>query len=75
MGGESFSLEIVALKSGVPVYTRLKAVCKRLLRTHDFRLVRISETTPALPPLDLGDAQAEAVMDDAVQEQQPCPSP
>jgi hypothetical protein len=50
-GAESFHLEIRALKSDVPVYVRLRAICKRLLRTHDFRLVEITETTPKLPPL------------------------
>jgi hypothetical protein len=50
-GGESFSLEIRALKSDVPVFTRLKAVCKKLLRQHDFKLTGIVSTTPKLPPL------------------------
>jgi hypothetical protein len=49
LGGESFALEIIALKSGVPVTIRLKAICKRLLRAYQFKLARISETTPSLP--------------------------
>jgi hypothetical protein len=55
-GGESFRLEIRALRSTVPVFVRLRAVCKRLLRQHDFRLTEITETTPPLPPLPPGPA-------------------
>ena len=59
-GGESFRLDIVALRSDVPVYTRLKSVCKRLLRSFQFRLVRISETTAKRPPLPAPPPAAQA---------------
>jgi hypothetical protein len=71
-GGESFRLEIRALRSTVPVFTRLKAVCKQLLRQHDFRLTEITETTPKLPPLP--PLQPSAAAAQAAAAEQPPPA-
>jgi hypothetical protein len=61
-GGESYQLDLVALRDGrgVPPHVRLKTLLKHLLRTHRFRCTGVRDTTPRLPPLQPQDGPATA---------------
>jgi hypothetical protein len=55
-GGELFLIEIRALRSDVPPHVRLRRLLKSLLRTYQFRAVRVQETTPASPAVQQSSA-------------------
>jgi hypothetical protein len=50
-GSEEYRIEVRALRSDVPPHVRLRRLLKALLRTYQFRAVRVQETTPPLPAL------------------------
>lgn len=50
-GGETYVIELRALRSKVPPINRLRHVLKALLRTYEFRAVSVRETTPPARPV------------------------
>jgi hypothetical protein len=48
---EEYTLTIRAQRSDMAPAIRLRRVLKNLLRQYAFRIVKVSETTPQLPPV------------------------
>jgi hypothetical protein len=58
-GGETFVVELLALRDSVPPHVRLRMWLKSALRAARFRALRVSATTPELPPLTAVEPVAE----------------
>jgi hypothetical protein len=55
-GGERFTVELEALRDGVPPTIRLRQFLKAALRTWRFRARSVTDTTPKLRPLPMHQA-------------------